>query len=715
MATSLPPVNICFVAGGVSNVLQSIKTIGTAFAQLEAHNTAVVKAGVEKRISLYEKEAAARQAIDNKFNSTYKASLDKEVSAYSAAMAKKSAIDKQHQRQVSGGLGGAGHNLGNKSQVNPFSKIAGQMMTRFSPQMGQMASMGGEAGAAGGLGMAGGLALGGAVAAVAGSLMLLKKGVDLVVDGLTQAAHEMVGAVVEIGGGFSLQGSIVQASKVDAMATHIVNNAPKGQGVPKEELMKWATEQEKTGQYSRYELLEAASIGQGKSGDVKSTMASMEHTKALAAVAGTSLKDTAKLKATIASQFQELTPQQVDETATGMWSAGRIGTIELPDLLKSGKITANARKMHGGGTPENIMKMVMMSQLAGRIDDSPEEAITSVQSFMSETAQKAPKISAITGVDAFKKQKDGSWQLQDPAKLLAHALTMNPKQMAELYGPRGSKVVEGARSYVGERQQGESDKDYVARAEKMLEGFEKVGNAADELAEANKKVKETVESQLLNAFNLLKTAVGDDLFNVIKGNMDAIKGFINDLPKNLPVLVTEFETLIAVLPVIGTAMTIVAKLILGIAASLGSKDAEKALKDLDDRENKRGKYEDKNIASGNVEGWLGDKGGSTSNTLNVPGMPTIASPGVTVGIGGPQIQTGPIAGTLAGKIDNKGKPVEVDVKPANDALVGVSKDLGKAVSDFSAVITRFDMLADQPSGTGNRGFGPAGRKNWVED
>ena len=78
----LPPVNIQFVAGGVSNVMSAIKTLEQAFTQLESKITQLAKKGADDRVNAFQKEFASKKSIAEKFASEYNAILEKEVNRH---------------------------------------------------------------------------------------------------------------------------------------------------------------------------------------------------------------------------------------------------------------------------------------------------------------------------------------------------------------------------------------------------------------------------------------------------------------------------------------------------------------------------------------------------------------------------------------------------------------------------------------------------------
>ena len=130
----LPPVNIQFVAGGVSNVMSAIKTLEQAFTQLESKITQLAKKGADDRVNAFQKEFASKKSIAEKFASEYNAILEKEVNHVRSAAQKKEEIERHH-TQV---LRNEAHKRGQIFQsalqsmgvqgVSAQSHIAGQMV-----------------------------------------------------------------------------------------------------------------------------------------------------------------------------------------------------------------------------------------------------------------------------------------------------------------------------------------------------------------------------------------------------------------------------------------------------------------------------------------------------------------------------------------------------------------------------------------------------------
>ena len=130
----LPPVNIQFVAGGVSNVLSAIKTLEQAFTQLENKITQLAKRSAEDRVNAFQKEFASKKSIAERFSTEYKAILEKEVTATKAAAQKKEEIERQHTQVLRNEAHKRGQIFSAALQsmgvqgVTAQSKIAGQMV-----------------------------------------------------------------------------------------------------------------------------------------------------------------------------------------------------------------------------------------------------------------------------------------------------------------------------------------------------------------------------------------------------------------------------------------------------------------------------------------------------------------------------------------------------------------------------------------------------------
>jgi mevalonate kinase len=690
MATSLPDVKIQFVAGGVSNVLSAIKTLETAFTQLENKMTTLAKKGAEDRTNAYRKEFDVKKSLAEKFASDYNTILQKEVAHHHSAINRKEEQERRYTQVLRNEAAKRGQIFSAALQsmgiqgVNAHSQISGQLVPHGdgSGMVGSAALLAGSAAffgqgsisrsragiyplkdafpagmdmpeglsraeqeafkirhrsfgniakigyhnfiakpassvqdflssnpeassplsnmdrvrfsalraATGGWGRVGqqissvGSAVGSVmtapisgpvIAGVTAALFAFKQGLDVVTGALKQAASEMVAGVMQIGGGFSISGSLVKSASLQSMATRIsVNAATPAERMPTAEILDWAMSSSRTGEHSAEQYMSGMSTYQALTGRNKEFKNMSGFIGKMATVSGSSFEEMAKSMGQTRLQFGEFSPQQMQELMLKQWQAGKEGSIEIGNAGQMARVTAGARQLAGGPTVENFMTQIGAVQIARRSVASPEEAVTAYERFQSFAAANSAKIVAagghavMTQTPEGEKFKDMAQTMVDAAKILKQPGGF--AKATSLYGREGIRMAQAVSNVIGE---GKTDE----QALKIIRDLLKVSASAEDLDKAFVEMQGTVQYQLKQAFNELTMEVGEGLLGVLKENMPQIKGMLKDLIKSLPALMQEFMSLLNILPIVGEvffaltpAVIAASKVMLEIAQFMGT-------------------------------------------------------------------------------------------------------------------------------------------------
>ena len=642
----LPPVQIQFVAGGVSNVLSAIKTLEQAFTQLEAKITNLAKKGSEDRLNAYHKEFQEKKSIAERFATEYGEILQKEVQAAAAAAKKKEEIERQHtsilrnEAHKRGQIFSAALQSMGVQDVSAHSHIAAQTMAGAG-MAGSAALLAGSAaffGTGGTRGawkfpkrdfgpgykpisksereewellgmmpmapptfreraghafktMRGGIekgmegagsylegkldeswaktnVLGTSIMTVVGSLYALKRGLDVVTGGLSQAAHEMAGGVMQIGGGFSISGSMAGAASLEANAAQIAANQVRGGDLTSRgQIISWARGGARGTEHTPEQFVSGLRSFQGLTGRTRQFMELAPFISQLASVSGASFEQLAMSAGQAGLQFPEFNSDMVKQVLLRSWQAGKTGAIEIKDAQTMARVTAGARMLHGGPTVENYMRQIGAVQIARRAVASPEEAVTAYERFQQFSAQHAGQIEAMGGKKVMVTTPRGE-EFRDITQTLIDASRIYQKHgvgVAEkMFGREGLRMAEAVSAMTA----GKSDVEARKNLNELMEVQGDLKDAAKELENAFKEVTNTTQYQLKQAFNELTDEVGTALLSTLKESMPEIKGLIKDLVKSIPTLMTEFLALKDTLPLVGDAFIALTPVVLSFAKML---------------------------------------------------------------------------------------------------------------------------------------------------
>jgi hypothetical protein len=383
------------------------------------------------------------------------------------------------------------------------------------------------------------------LAAVAGSLYMMKRALDVVTGGFTAAAHELAGGVTQIGGGFGIGSSLVKAASLETQAYQISYNAASAKDrMPVSEIMSWSKAGSKSGEHSQEQYLAGLRSYQALTGRTSEFKNMSGFIGKLSSVSGASFEDLAKSAAQTRLQFSEFTPNQMQDLLLKQWQAGKEGAIEIKDAGAMARVTAGARMLAGGPTVENFMKQIGGVQIARRVAASPEEAVTAYERFQDFSARNSGQLEALGAHKVLNKDnkfRDMAQTIVDSAHIIGK---INPGQAEKLFGREGIRMARGAAAVIGE---GKSNEQALALVNEILN----TKSSLKDLDEAFKEIQNTTQYQLKQAFNELTEEVGTGLMSVLKENMPQIKGLLKDLIASIPNLMTEFLAMGQMLPLVG--------------------------------------------------------------------------------------------------------------------------------------------------------------------
>lgn len=587
MVEGLPPVKIQFVAGGVAEVKSAMKNLEQAIIQHDKTITASQKSSARDRV-ISEKQAIADAVRLEKEGQKEKLTLLKESLKQMTEEQRKKYkedinLEKQAQREalrvVKERVSEERRILREaerenrhirrddrwqflKSSLTSLGVPGVSTGTRVAAQfMGESVLRaagggGGAAAAAGGVSLAGGIAIGAGVAAAVGALYLLKKGVDLVVDGLTSAAHEMVGAVITIGGGFSIGESLVKAARAEREAAKfsIASGSPGNeQYISTSDVLRTARAMSHGTEFETGDILASARAYQKITGRGKSFFDMSKDLTQIASVTGASMQQVGQTAGQFKIQFPNLSNNEMVQLLKNTVAQGMKGAIEFEDMAKAAEISSKAEFFGGGNKVANVTKALGFAQLTMAAAGSSDEAITGGKRFLEELVSKSTQISAAIKTNVLEKGK-----ITDPeriaAKIAAYVEGSSPHlmQAQKWFGERGIKTVEGIMQQT-EIKPGMSQKQKEDAYYEAIVKFTRANQDGAEFQEMFNKSTKTSEYQLKEIFNELKSAVGEDLAKALKESMPGIKDFVKTLAGTSPVLGALFHSLANILPTVISA------------------------------------------------------------------------------------------------------------------------------------------------------------------
>jgi len=579
----IPTVKMQIVLGGVDDIKRHLKTIKKALKDIEKSQLRISKRtnrqveSVNKRSysnrlqaqrSFKRKEISiensGNERVERSLQYSYRDRLKLQSSferRYLASMKKMARKEKAIFK--SSGLGRSRGKLGMTGGMKG-SRIAG------------MAGLGGAAGAmlgGGGGGLiatamlGGSFALGGpAVAAAMAGILAIGKAFSLVIGTIKQAATDMVGGVIEIGGGFSIADSMMRSAKAERAATFIASNAGRNDPISAGAVSRWSRRMGTGTEFNQLEWAESLKAFQRMTGEVSGFKNNAEFFGKLASVSGAALEDLAESAGLLRKQF-DFTDLDIKDIFLRTWKSGKEGVIEITDIPKLTEIIGFSSAFKGD-KKQTIMDFIGGAQLiAPSVGGSASEAVTRMKAFRTLMLKNPKKLEALVGSGTmFKDEESGEWKFKSLNNFfakMAYVAKYEKNRLKEI--APNIRQQEAAIAISGgipamiqkDKEMGikaETVPEYLIRLEKHFQDLNKVEGSIKNLDKAFISTKNTVEYQLKQAFNELGEEVGGQLLKAIRANKGEILNLVKTIADSTPMLVTGFNSIIAVLPVVTSGL-----------------------------------------------------------------------------------------------------------------------------------------------------------------
>ncbi len=574
---SLPPIQIQIVAGGLSEVLASLKTVEKAQIQAEQRTTKLQKSELTKRLAdlkSYEREAINSQkriadSVAPKASRRGNEQLSSERKLTDGLV-------KEHRRRGSQ-LRDVMKQLGLNGQSNS-SNVAGKLMSSGGGSSGGgggisslLKGLGGEGG-----GMAGisgeALVAGAGVATIAvGAVVAYKKAMEILADGIRMGVNEFADAILEIGGGFKVSSAIAQGERNKRKATEIAVGS--FGGVSPDALQKTVKGLSSGSEKSRDEWNQAAEKWHSLTGDLDSFGRLGKDFETTALVTKSSLADTANMYGNIKAMKPDMSDDELLKIGRVMIGANAKGAIDLKDTNQIGEAVALTGQMEGGVNARNVQTMMSHLQMVkGGAGVSPSEAATMEKEIikgMVQVSQKNPALAAKYGIDVH----EGKIQDYDGAVKRMVAGIQNDENVMKALGGKGGayRGLTGIANQAGIKS-GDSNDVISAKIDARMKEFGPVTQGQMDAGAST--IKGTADSQIKTAFEEMKRMVEDEVNPSFERLVPMLKaftgGFSNEtgnIRQAANVIVDTFEVLMTTGQALEGTFRTIAEVILNFGAA----------------------------------------------------------------------------------------------------------------------------------------------------
>lgn len=341
---------------------------------------------------------------------------------------------------------------------------------------------------------------------------------------MARGATAIVGGLAELGGGYSIAGSVQQRLGAERSAALLANSAHivsgKNANVRPDEkaILAHAKAVGIATNTDTGELIEGVRDYVAKSADFKGGMANMEFFAKVAKGTGTSFADVTKTAGILRTQNDKLDDTAMRKLILTTIGQGKEGAVEFSDLAKvAGKVTKTAAA-YGMDQTQAQGSLLGLAQFAIKTSGSADEAATVVSNFGSDTLKKRAKLAA-AGINAT--DKDGN--LKDPSTIIQDVFTKTGGNLGKIqdlgYGARSMKLFEALAPAF--REAGVALGPKATAAERAKAGAAEVGKQIGDMSAAQHTeadmnsefadVMKTSSERLESAFHNLSETTADAL------------------------------------------------------------------------------------------------------------------------------------------------------------------------------------------------------------
>jgi hypothetical protein len=467
--TTLPPVQIKLVMGGIDEVQKSLQTVEQALKKFEDRMNAIKEAGAKKRQKTEEK--AGQEGVKAQKDHARTKLSDEEKSARnmlkirerSATMAGRIA-SKQAAEEIA-------------TEKKKGRELESELKRQSEARRRAIAS-----------GINGvGRSVGRAVGTVA----------------------RLGGAVSAFAGGFTVADSVsgqVRAEKAAALFSN--SAADPNNTVSTKDALARANELSKRYGIDSSDILEGMHSFTAKTGDAKGAMGLADLVSKISIAEGVGSKDLMGAAGMIKAQNENISDDQLKRMLLDMVGMGKKGSVEIGDMAASAaKATATAGFYEGDQT-DNQRKLLGFAQIAMKATGSPEEAATAVANLSSDIVKHKSNFEAL-GLHAF--NKDG--KIRDINELIADSVVATggrADKLHELYGERGGRPV-AVLGQVFQNAEAKQKGSGGAAVRAYQSAIQDATITMEQLEKEFGKTSEKVGQRLNVALETLKVTVGEQL------------------------------------------------------------------------------------------------------------------------------------------------------------------------------------------------------------
>lgn len=252
-----------------------------------------------------------------------------------------------------------------------------------------------------------------------------------------------------------------------------------------------------------------------------------------------------------------------DQIAQGRSEFGQISLEDLGRNMGKASGAASAFDANQFSGYQGSAKLGGLVQLARRSTGSAEQATESVSSVFEQLQSNADVLLKRGGVDVRNKQgktRDINDIIVDSLKIGGSNFTKKNDVLSQVYGSQGMRALNPLKAtYEGtfnaERAAGKSEKEALAAAEKAVREELTKSQASigswDETVKDAATAQDSASSQLTQAWERLKNAVGDSLLGAIEANAGSIGAMADNL---LPMIEPAIGLMVAGFDLAATAL-----------------------------------------------------------------------------------------------------------------------------------------------------------------
>ena len=412
----IPPVEIDFVARGVSDIGRAFDTIERRIAQFEGQATRSARTGATERTRVVDQERQEKERVYKKLfddvdrMETQRKRIARQTADDEIREAKRSAREQERLEEY-------------KLRVRiRSSELASRTIVRDMEDEARKRRMFARDAGAG----------------VAGRSF-----------GRMAGVASMAAGAIGIGGGFLLADSVRSQLSAERQAALLVNSATIGgkaqlddRGAPANvaNVLARASTVSKAFGVDKAELIGGMQDYVAKSSDFTGGMKNIDFFAKLSKATGTRLQDITGAAGMLKAQNRDLKPEDIRQMLMDMVEQGKQGAVEIMDLAHLAGGLGSSRGYIAGDVATNQRKLLAMAQITRTESESPEEAATAVKDLFIEAAKKANKKDAPAWLKA---QLNEHGQIKSVEGLLDASLTNTKGNLGALegiYEARGVKA-----------------------------------------------------------------------------------------------------------------------------------------------------------------------------------------------------------------------------------------------------------------------------------